>query len=193
MGGGGLVLFETRLREGCFPIGGLFSIFHKKSASKAPKTCDFAYFTSQWGARAPPQPPPPGYATAIYRHPKNSPISKILEKLIHVRAINFFNKHSVLLPTQYGFRANHSTSHALTNVLTSLHDNINDAKYTALLLLDLKKAFDTVNHKTLLTKLEHYGIRGPTLDLFASFLTNRFQYASLENQSNLKKINYGVP
>ena len=123
-----------------------------------------------------------------------SPISKILEKLIHVRTINFFNKHSVLLPTQYGFRANHSTSHALTDVLTSLYDNINDEKYTALLLLDLKKAFDTVNHKTLLTKLEHYGIRGPTLDLFASFLTNRFQYVSLENhQSNLKKINYGVP
>ena len=123
-----------------------------------------------------------------------SPISKILEKFIHVRTINFFNKHSVLLPTQYGFRANHSTSHALTDVLTSLYDNINDEKYTALLLLDLKKAFDTVNHKTLLTKLEHYGIRGPTLDLFASFLTNRFHYVSLENhQSNLKKINYGVP
>ena len=123
-----------------------------------------------------------------------SPISKILEKLIHVRSINFFNKHSVLLPTQYGFRANHSTSHALTDVLTSLYDNTNDENYTALLLLDLKKAFDTVNHKTLLTKLEHYGIRGPTLDLFASLLTNRYQYVSLENhQSNLKKINYGVP
>ena len=123
-----------------------------------------------------------------------SPISKILEKLIHVRSINFFNKHSVLLPTQYGFRANHLTSHALTDVLTSLYDNINNENYTALLLLDLKKAFDTVNHKTLLTKLEHYGIRRPTLDLFASFLTNRYQYVSLENhQSNLKKINYGVP
>ena len=123
-----------------------------------------------------------------------SRISKTREKLIHVRTINFFNKHSVLLPTQYGFRANHSTSHALTDVLTSLYDNINDEKYTALLLLDLKKAFDTVNHKTLLTKLEHYGIREPTLDLFVSFLNNRFQYVSLENhQSNLKNIYYGVP
>ena len=123
-----------------------------------------------------------------------SSIFKILEKLIHVRLINFFIKHSVLLPTQYGFRANHSTSHALTDVLTSLYENVNDEKDTPLLLLDLKKAFDTVNHKTLLTKLEHYGIRGPIFDLFASFLNNRFQYVSLKNhQSNLKKINYGVP
>ena len=49
-----------------------------------------------------------------------SPISKILQKLIHIRSINFFNKHSVLLPTQCGFRVNHSTTHALTDVLTSL-------------------------------------------------------------------------
>ena len=48
---------QTFQGGGCFPMGGLFSIFHKKSASKAPKTCDFAYFTSQWGgARAPPPP-----------------------------------------------------------------------------------------------------------------------------------------
>ena len=46
-----------------FAWGGLFSIFHRKSASKAQKTCDFVYFTSQWGGLEPP-PPPPGYATA---------------------------------------------------------------------------------------------------------------------------------
>ena len=98
-----------------------------------------------------------------------SPISKILEKLIHVKSINFFNKHSVLLPTQYGFRVNHSTSHALTDVLTSLYETINDGNYVVLLLLDLKKVFDTVNHKTLLTNFEHYEIHAPALDLFASF------------------------
>ena len=46
--------------------GGLFSIFHRKSASKAQKTCDFASFTSQWGGLEPPPPPPPGYATGSY-------------------------------------------------------------------------------------------------------------------------------
>ena len=47
---------------GSFRMGGLFSIFHRKSASKAQKTCDFTYFTSQWGGLEPPR-PPPGYAT----------------------------------------------------------------------------------------------------------------------------------
>ena len=52
-----------RLSGGSFRMGGLFSIFHKKSASKAQNTCVFAYFTSQWGGLEPPR-PPPGYATA---------------------------------------------------------------------------------------------------------------------------------
>ena len=51
---------------GCFRMGGLFSIFPKKSASKAQKTCDFAYFTSQWGGSSPPAPPPPPLATLLY-------------------------------------------------------------------------------------------------------------------------------
>ena len=100
-----------------------------------------------------------------------------------------------MLPTQqYGISANHSTSHAVIDVLTSLNDNINDDNYSTLLLLDLKKVFGEVNNKTLLSKLEHHGIRGPTLDLFASFLNNKYQYVSLENhQTNLKKTNYSVP
>ena len=97
-----------------------------------------------------------------------------------------------MLPTQYGFRANHLTSHASTDVLTSLYDNTNDENYTALLLLDFEKAFDTVNHKALLTKLEHHGVHGPALHFLASFLTNRYHYVSLENhQSNIKNY-YGV-
>ena len=55
-----------RLRGAVFLWGGLFSIFHKKSASKAPKTCDFAYFTSQWGGSSPPAPPWLRYCKWIY-------------------------------------------------------------------------------------------------------------------------------
>ena len=100
----------------------------------------------------------------------------------------------LLLPTQFRFRCNHSTTLALLDVVTSCYDNINDTNYTALLFLDLKKAFDTVKHEILIHKLEPYGIRGVALDLFSSFLTNRFQYLSLHNSKSSKKlITYGVP
>ena len=95
---------------------------------------------------------------------------------------------------QYGFRANHSTIHALLDVITSSYDTINNTKFTALVLLDLRKAFDTVNHNILLNKLEQYGIRGVAHKFFSSFLSNRCQYVSLNNkQSTCKKITCGVP
>ena len=62
------------------------------------------------------------------------------------QSIFLISSNLVLLHMEYRFRANHSPSHASTDVLTLLYDNINDDNYTALLLLDLKKAFDTVNH-----------------------------------------------
>ena len=121
-----------------------------------------------------------------------SSISKALEKLIHIRSSTFLNKHSILLPTQCRFRANHSTIHALLDVIMS-YDNINNSKFTALVLLDLRKAFDTVNHNILLNKLEQYGIRGVAHKFFLSFLSNRCQYVSLDNkQSTCKKITCGV-
>ena len=91
-----------------------------------------------------------------------SSFSKILEKLICKRTHSFLDKHLILLPTQYGFRPAHSTkfTHAMLDIFTSSLDNLNLNKNTALLLLDLKKAFDTVNHEILLSKLHHYGIRG---------------------------------
>ena len=102
--------------------------------------------------------------------------SKILENLIYDRTQSFLEKHSFTLPTQYGFRPAYFTSHAVIGILTSTLDNINANKSTSLLLLDLKKAFDTVNHDILSNKMNHYGIRGIANNLFASFLANRKQF-----------------
>ena len=85
----------------------------------------------------------------------------------------FLDKHSIISLNQYGFRSFLSTTHAMLDVLTSTYDNINDNTITALLLFDLNKAFDTVQHDILLHKLEHYGIRGTAQNLIASFLRNR--------------------
>ena len=60
------------------------------------------------------------------------------------------------LPTQYGFKSNHSKLHTLIDLLAACYDDINDNNYTSLVLLDLKKAFDTVNHKILLNILDNY-------------------------------------
>ena len=71
---------------------------------------------------------------------------------------------------------------------------INSNELMCGLFLDLSKAFDTVNHNILLSKLDHYGIRGPSLNLLKSYLTNRKQYVKLGNhKSKLRQINCGVP
>ena len=70
----------------------------------------------------------------------------------------------------------------------------NQGNYVCALYIDLTKAFDTVSHKILIKKLEHYGIRGTPLKLITSYLTNRYQYTALNGViSTLLSIPFGVP
>ena len=120
--------------------------------------------------------------------------SKIFEKAIFTRLSNFLDKHSVLIPSQYGFCTNRSSTHAILDIVSTIYDNINNKKYTGMVMLDLTKAFDTVCHKRLLLKLGHYGIRGTAYNLLQSYLSNRFQYVSIVNiNSNLRNVKMGVP
>ena len=89
-------------------------------------------------------------------------LSKVLEKLIKYRLINFFQKNKVFYEHQYGFREKHSVVHALLDVTSLSYQAIEKNHFTSLLLMDLRKALDTVSHKILLQKLNHYGRgRGP--------------------------------
>jgi retron-type reverse transcriptase len=118
----------------------------------------------------------------------------VFEKLFYNRLISFINNHNILHPHQFGFRANHSISLALAHVLSSIIDKINSKKRVVLALLDLKKAFDLVNHNLLLKKLCHYGIRGIPLKWLTSYLTNRYQSTKVNgNYSDYKEISAGVP
>ena len=76
----------------------------------------------------------------------------------------------------------------------TIKSTIDNKKIGCGVFIDLKKAFDTVNHKLLLHKLEHYGIRGVALDWFTSYLSNREQYVSVNGQtSDNQVISCGVP
>ena len=121
-------------------------------------------------------------------------ISKVIEELIYIRTISFLTKHSILIPTQYGFRSNHATLHALINAVTNAYNNIQNNCFTAFLLLDLKKAFDTISLDILLNKLKHYGLRGVEKNFFLSSLENRQQLVTINHfKSSKMSINYGVP
>ena len=120
--------------------------------------------------------------------------SKIMEKLMASRLNNFLQLHSIIYPSQFGFRAGCSTTHSLVSIIESINKTIEEKKFGCGVFIDLKKAFDTVNHTILIQKLEHYGIRDNALLWFKSYLSDREQYVSLNgSDSELKTITCGVP
>ena len=82
---------------------------------------------------------------------------KIIEEFLHARLSNFFKKQRIIYENQYEFQSNISTTHAMLDVVTSSYDNIDNYCYTGLAFVDLRKAFDSVSHTTLLEKLSYYG------------------------------------
>lgn len=123
-----------------------------------------------------------------------SVFSKIFEKLLVNRIVNFLNKYNVLYKYQYGFRKGCSTATAIVELVDFLLDNIDKKCIVGGLFIDLKKAFDTLNHDILLKKLESYGIRGLANEIFRSYLSDRKQFVALKDDfSSTRLINIGVP
>ena len=120
--------------------------------------------------------------------------NRIFEKLIHARLTKFINKNNIIYNLQYGFRSKHSTQHAILDIVNNIHNCMDSGKYTCGIFIDLKKAFDTVNHSILLAKLENYGIRGLINIWFKSYLTDRWQSIEIDNHiSKEEKTLCGVP
>ena len=123
-----------------------------------------------------------------------SSFSKIYEKLMHKRVLEFLDKNDSLFENQYGFRPGRSCEHALLNAQNSILQSLNKNQVAVLLLLDYSKAFDVLDHATLLKKLSHYGIRGVALKWFESYLSERKQFVKINStQSAPQPIVYGVP
>ena len=119
---------------------------------------------------------------------------KIFERIIYNQMVRFINKHNILYIRQFGFRENFSTTLALIDLIDKIQFALDRNEYVIGIFLDIKKAFDSINHDILLQKLEHYGFRGHFQLFMRSYLSNREQY-TLINGCNSEKcsIKYGVP
>ena len=130
-----------------------------------------------------------------YRPISTLPIfGKIFEKVIYERLCSFLTAHNIINPNQFGFRKGHSTSHALNYSINHIHENLHSGNHVLGIFIDLSKAFDTIDHKILLYKLAHYGVRGNAYCLLESYISNRNQYTNFQNtESDIKSVKYGVP
>ena len=121
--------------------------------------------------------------------------SKLLERIIYNKIYNHVTKNNLLYDKQFGFQKHCSTEYAILQLTREILDSFQENKFTLGVFVDLSKAFDTVNHEILLTKLSFFGIEGTYLKLFKSYLHNRKQFVTYGNnkQSNLLSISCGVP
>jgi len=121
-------------------------------------------------------------------------LSKLLEKVIKSRLVHFLMENKIISPQQYGFFPGRSTEQALFNVVDCVLSEKDKGKYVFGCFLDIKKAFDSVDHEILLSKLANVGIINEPLNLFRSYLSNRIQITKVgTNYSDVLPVLSGIP
>ena len=101
------------------------------------------------------------------------------------RLYSYLDELKILYPLQFGFREKCSTTYALISITKSIRESTDNNEFGCGIFIDLKKGFDTVNHAILLTKLNHYGIRGVVLDWLKSYLSQRKQFVNVNGHNSL--------
>ena len=135
------------------------------------------------------------------RNPKNyrpisviNTISKILEKLTAKQLTTYFETHDILSDGQHGFRPGRGTADAILELTKCITENLDRNKHCIGIFLDLAKAFDTVPHDKLITKLERLGVIDVELDWFRSYITGRTQQVKIDSEtSESLPCSFGVP
>ena len=116
-----------------------------------------------------------------------SNFNRIFEKLVLKRMESFLEQNNLLSPSQYGFRQTLSAQHAILDIVSTIQTNMDKRLFSCGVFIDLKKAFDTVDHKILLHKLDHYGFRGVINKWFSSYLQGRIQTTQIDLYISARK------
>ena len=117
-----------------------------------------------------------------------------MEKILYDQLYNYLSNFNLLSDNQFGFRKFHSTATALLDCTNDWYMNLDRKMFNVVLQIDLKKAFDTVDHQTLLRKLEIYGIKHHALALLESYLSNRNHKCQINGYLSSKiMIKCGIP
>ena len=121
--------------------------------------------------------------------------SKILERIMYNRLFKYLKTNEILYKKQFRFQEGHSTEHAIIQLIDQINNCFEKNHFTLGIFIDLKKAFDTVDHAILIKKLKHYGIIGNNLRWFESYLENRKQYITYKTTKfmTFENMTCGVP
>ena len=119
---------------------------------------------------------------------------KMLEKIVHRGLTNFIENNDLLSNNQSGFRKNYSTTKSIIDLNDIIFENMNNSNVTAAVFIDLRKAFDTVDHSILLKKLEKFGIKNEIFMCCKNYLSNRKQKTLVNGiNSEYLDVSCGVP
>ena len=121
-------------------------------------------------------------------------VSKVFEKIVFNQLYKYFQDDKLFYPSQYGFRVGQPTEMAALELTDIILQDI-DTKHISLpIVMELSKAFDTLDHTILFSKLNYYGIGGNELNWFSSYLSDRQQYVEIDGvSSTLLSLKTGVP
>ena len=106
-------------------------------------------------------------------------VSKVLESLIHKQLASYFDEHNLVCKSQCGFRRMHSTETAVTYFANEMLTNMDKGLVTGSVLINLAKAFGTVDHDILLSKLEYYGVCDESLPWFKNYFREESSLCTL--------------
>jgi len=121
-------------------------------------------------------------------------VGKLIEYFVGKQLTDYMEENKLFIRHQYGFRKNHSTTYLMYDLMDEIYMSKSKSYKPGIIFLDLKKAFDTVNHEILLQKLAYYGIGGIALTWFKNFLSCRYQCTRINGKlSSFLEVLSGVP